>query len=344
MANGQSNAITRIINDIEFKEDTLLSVCQWVAENVKYDVKKLSEISDRRRPQKVYNMTMEELEAEKLNKVIKQKKGVCEDYALLFDAIVSQLGYRSYVVSGMYKNNKGRINKTLGHAWNAVELAGVWKLYDTTWGAGYVSDKNKFVKNYSTDWYDVSPEEMIKTHLPYDPIWQLSTSPINYTHFADNTMNSDVDSEMDYNKLIDLHLTNDGKLVLQNEIERCLTTGKDVKLMIKHRKGLQSRLDVYDLINNPNAIQDAINNFQITGDVYNEYLSKGRNKQFKAKKWSVEYSKATLQSSKQKLDSGIQLISSLDFDSRMMSKNISEAKKLSDLLEKELIFLDKQSQ
>ena len=78
--------------------------------------------------------------------------------------------------------------------------------------------------------------------------------------------------------------------------------------------------------------------------VYNEYLSKGRNKQFKAKKWSVEYSKATLQSSKQKLDSGIQLISSLDFDSRMMSKNISEAKKLSDLLEKELIFLDKQSQ
>jgi hypothetical protein len=348
VASGQSDEISRIINDIDFKEDTLLSVYEWVTDNVKYDVNKLSEISDRRRPQKVYNMTEEEFKADKLNDVIKQKKGVCEDYSLLFDAIVKQLGYRSFIVTGMSKDEKGKVNKSLGHAWNAVEVNGVWKLYDTTWGAGYISDKNKFVKNYSTKWYDVSPEEMIRTHLPFDPIWQLSITPISYADFADPKQTIDLYGKMNYTALIDLHFSNDGKLVLQKQIERTSMTGEDVKLIKKYIKSLQSRLDMYEIMNNPNAIQDAMDNCQSGGELFNEYLKNGRNKQFKDKKWTVAYSKERLQASKIKVDAAVTLLSTLDTGSsrsnRMMTKNISNAKDLSERMDKEIVFLEEQSQ
>ncbi len=48
------------------------------------------------------------------------------------------------------------------------KIDGEWKLYDPTWGAGNVKDGKRFIKNYNKEWYDVSPGEMIKTHMPFD--------------------------------------------------------------------------------------------------------------------------------------------------------------------------------
>lgn len=143
--------------------------------------------------------------------MVKHRKGVCEDYSLLFDAIVRELGFASYVIEGYTKNGDGRANRSLGHTWNAVKVNSRWKLYDPTWGAGYVENEKKFVKSYNQEWYDVDSEEMIKTHMPLDPIWQLSNSPMSYESFERNLSNIESEVKFDYEELIQKHGEKDKK-------------------------------------------------------------------------------------------------------------------------------------
>ena len=123
---------------------------------------------------------------------MRRKKGVCEDYSLLFDSLLTALGYESFVVSGYIKDPKGNLNLKIGHAWNAVKDNGVWELYDLTWGAGYVVDSKKFVRKVTDIWYDVDPSEMIKRHMPYDPMWQLLEAPIDYSGFKRGELSGEV--------------------------------------------------------------------------------------------------------------------------------------------------------
>jgi transglutaminase/protease-like cytokinesis protein 3 len=183
------------------------SVFSWVTDNVRYDLNKYYDIKKRGG---LKRNTKFKSETEYKSYLL--KKGVCEDYALLFDSVLKQLGYESYIVTGYTKDVRGRVSGSVGHAWSAVKVNGEWKLYDPTWGAGYVQDGKKFVKKYNEKWYDANPEYMIKTHMPFDPVWQMMNTPLSYKNFDTNKENSSSDVNLDYKTLINEFIKKDKKL------------------------------------------------------------------------------------------------------------------------------------
>ena len=343
----QSTSLDKLISDIDIQEDTILTVYNWITYNIKYDVKKLETITERRKPSGKKGSKSEiEYKQQMLDKVIKSKKGVCEDYSLLLHEIVTELGYQSYVVEGMTKNQNGNINKRIGHAWNAIKVDGGWKLYDATWGAGYISDKNKFVKEYKSEWYETSPTEMLNTHLPFDPIWQLSNKPINYSQFKNGMVESESDIEMDYPALIDTHFAMEEKSKILTQIERSKKNGDDVRLLNKWQKYLQQKVDMYEVFSQPEIIEIATQDCQTATDLYNECQKKGKAKNYNAKKWNLDYSKAKMMEAKSKLEFSISSLESIKVNDSKARRNIgrfvTQAERLLKRVEAELDYIEEQ--
>lgn len=110
------------------------------------------------------------------NLILKKRKANAMGFAELFSKLSKRIGVDAYTITG-YTKQGGEVS-TKGHAWNAVKLAdGRWMLFDPMWGAGTLS-KGKFEKNFNDAFFAVAPNEFIKTHMPFDPIWQLQQYPI----------------------------------------------------------------------------------------------------------------------------------------------------------------------
>lgn len=88
------------------------------------------------------------------------KKAVCEGYAAAFKAFMDELSIPCKFVSGKASSNgdfTGRVN----HAWNRVEVGGVWYQIDVTWDDPVPDQKGKVRYKY----FLLSDEEMNRTHL-----------------------------------------------------------------------------------------------------------------------------------------------------------------------------------
>ncbi len=146
----------------------------WLTEHISYDVRTAFD----------EDAEAEEVVAKQKSRVVlKSKKAVCEGYANLFCDLCSAAGVKAFRAVGPVKNMYGRIPRS-GHAWNLVRADGQWGLVDATWGAGNVDDEaQKFARQFNPDFFFAAPETMIKNHLPTDPLFQLSTQPINLQQF-----------------------------------------------------------------------------------------------------------------------------------------------------------------
>jgi len=148
--------------------DKVRAAFYWVAKNIKYDVRNM------------YTVNFYESETEIIDKVLLTRKGVCMGYATLFIDIVKKMGFTVYRVEGYTKQNG--IADNLPHAWTAVLIDSNWFLFDPTWAAGYVTN-SKFVSQYNNAYWKTKPEENIKSHMPFDPMWQLLTNPLTNAEF-----------------------------------------------------------------------------------------------------------------------------------------------------------------
>ncbi|MCU0323716.1 MAG: hypothetical protein MUF45_00480 [Spirosomaceae bacterium] len=168
-SHSQNTPIDNILKSISFKQDTIQSLFEWVAKTITYDVKRSKNLNN-------ISSYIILSENEKIEKVLTDSLGVCEDYALVFNSLCRKLGYESYIVDG-YVKNLTKIDVDFGHAWNVVKINGKWYCFDPTWSAGSVL-QNTFHKEYNDGWFKVPPSEFIFTHVPYDPIWQLQEHPV----------------------------------------------------------------------------------------------------------------------------------------------------------------------
>lgn len=148
--------------------DKVRAAFYWVAKNIKYDVKNM------------YSVNFYENENDIKNKALQTRKAVCMGYATLFVDILKNMGFSAFRVEGYTKQNG--LTANLPHAWAAVKIDSGWFLFDPTWAAGYVSN-SKFVSQYNNVYWKTKPEENIKSHMPFDPMWQLLSNPINSTEF-----------------------------------------------------------------------------------------------------------------------------------------------------------------
>lgn len=341
----QSLSVEGIINRIEFEQDSIKSIFDWVTDNVKYDVAKMQSIKKGgKATNRSQYKTRAEYENAKLQKVIKTKKGVCQDYSLLFDALVKELGYQSYVIRGYTKNNKGKVVYSMGHAWNAVKVNGTWKFYEPTWGAGYVKDESKFVKKYNPKWYDVSPDEMLKNHMPYDPMWQLSEKPMTYEEFNDNKTASYAGEKFDYQAMLDAYFKQSEKEQMQTQLQRSETMGDGTRLLERWRKSLAKSTDLHDVRQKSGSLKETAEKCKESVELFNDYIS-AKNKGFRSKKWTAQYAESTLLQIKDQMTSAVAIFESVEVkDSkvkRSINQQISQCNKLLTRLDSELKYISK---
>ncbi len=341
----QSASVTETINKIELKQDTVKSVFDWLANNIKYDVQKLHDIEKGKKPKLKSDYRNEaEYHEALLNKVIKKQKGVCEDYALLFDAIVSELGYESYIVSGYTKDKKGKVSRKIGHAWNAIKVKGSWGLYDATWAAGYVKEDKKFIRHYDGEWYDMKPQEFLKTHMPFDPIWQLSDAPMTYKNFENNENTSHSGAPYNYNELISIHYKKGEKAQMQDEVNRSQEMGDGIGLIKKWRRNMSKNISTYEIHSQPDLLEAAAAKANGAIDLYNDYVA-AKNKNFRKKKWTTEYAKQHLGTAKEEMTIALDIYKSINVEdartTKRLDKAIRQSEKFLRQVDRELSFLDK---
>ena len=343
LAYSQSTLAKETLKQIEINDDPVQSVFTWITDHIKYDVNKRNQIMAGTHSNKKKSFKNEAAYNEHLlQTVLNRKKGVCEDYSLLFHSLMTELGYESFMVSG-YLKRKGKLNTKMGHRWNAVKIDGEWKLFDPTWGAGYVKDGKKFVKKYIAEWYDVSPEEMIKTHMPFDPMLQLRNNPISYKDFESNNSSTTSAKPMDYKALINTHLQKGKKEQMQDQVDRSVALGEGIRLIAKWRKVKTNNISTYDIQSQPELIASLSKNSKASVNLFNEYIT-AKNKRFKSKKWTIPYAKDAMLSVKEQLNETIAGYQSLDVNDKKattsINKSIRACEQLLKRVDGELEFLD----
>jgi len=139
----------------------------WIAENIQYDMENMFSCNEG-----VDNI---------VNKTIETRIGVCQNYAELFHDITSKIGIKSYVVLGYTKDN-GLVSHN-PHAWCIARIDSCWYMFDPTWSAGLIKNST-YIKQLNDEYFKMNPEKSIKSHMPFDPLWQLSECPITNQEFC----------------------------------------------------------------------------------------------------------------------------------------------------------------
>ena len=143
----------------------VLSIYNWITQNIRYDH------TFRNRQEGDTTLTQEPYT------VVVKRKAVCVGYSKLVKEMCRVCGIESVVIYGFAKSNN-RVIDNEGHAWNVVKINNNWYALDATWDSAEGFNSKKYL--FST------PSVFLETHLPHDPMWQLSTQPIPYDCFTYN--------------------------------------------------------------------------------------------------------------------------------------------------------------
>jgi hypothetical protein len=121
--------------------------------------------------------------------VLRRGRAVCEGFARLTEALGEAMGLEVEVVSGWSKGYGyvpgQRFGGPTNHAWNAVRIDGQWRLMDPTWGAGYLDESLRFVRQFQEHYFLTKPGDFVFDHLPENPSWQLLDRPLTAAEYAD---------------------------------------------------------------------------------------------------------------------------------------------------------------
>lgn len=234
------------------------AIFYWIGNNIQYDLDNM------------YSFDITHNNQKNSDDVLKSRHGICNDYVLLFKNIADQVGLRSFVVTGYTKKN-GHVNGN-PHAWIAVNIDSVWYLTDPTWGSGYIEGK-RYIKNFNYDFFRVKPERFIKSHIPFDPIWQLLDYPITKQEFnSSKRLRTKNTSFCNYNDSILKQLSRSRIQRLESMRDHAMSNGIANYLDHDHLVHLQSKITYYYCKKNENHYYSALTNYNKGIQQLNEYI------------------------------------------------------------------------
>ena len=180
--------LTAPYTDDESKARALFT---WIASNIKYDNKRLAKVqkSGKRGRTQIKAKTKEGLKDARLKQIdkfvadaLKKKKGICQDFSWLYQAMCISVDMECEFVTGLSKtpqsNKRGSKYHNGNHAWNAVKINGQWTLMDVTWSAGMHANDDM-----GDGFFMVDPEVFVMTHYPTESKWQLLDEPYSKKEF-----------------------------------------------------------------------------------------------------------------------------------------------------------------
>lgn len=161
--------IANYINaNFKTENEKIRAIFYWTSSNISYDVKNM------------FVVNFGETTQDRINKTLKTKKGICGDYAAIFNEIATLVGIKSVVIPGYTKQN-GKID-SLSHAWCAAKIENKWYIFDPTWGSGSLLN-GKFVKKINDYYFKTEPSKIISSHIPFDYLWQFLNYPVTNAEF-----------------------------------------------------------------------------------------------------------------------------------------------------------------
>lgn len=174
-----TEALTQPFDDEACK---LYAIYLWITEHIAYDFQTFNKSKGKSTVASIKCKSTEECETKwtafrdkQRAKTLKKRKGVCDDYAHLFQYMAKQIGITTQVIPGFTKNKPGQIGQmgSSDHAWNLLELDGKSYMLDVTYAAGYTTSDSKgklnsFVKKRDDYYFLATPERFLRTHFPSD--------------------------------------------------------------------------------------------------------------------------------------------------------------------------------
>jgi hypothetical protein len=241
---------------LETDEERARAYFTWLASNISYDLLDTRE-----------SLAENELD-EFISGTLIWRKGKCQAYAEVFHDLCIKSGIQSYVVPGIVIPLPGKPVAT--HAWIAVFLDNRWMLSDPTFGAGYVID-NRFYSEFDDKFWDIDPEEIIKTHFPYDPIWQMLERPYTLRHyFRDPDATFPTEEPFMFADSISVYLNQENLEQLFSERRRVLQYGADHPLFVKYLERLEENIRYEENLIAYNILNICIEAYNEAVNTYNE--------------------------------------------------------------------------
>jgi transglutaminase/protease-like cytokinesis protein 3 len=179
-----------------FKTDSekVRAIFYWMTQNIAYDYQSLL---NKKYATPFYGDNLTDLTDyyyKRIYHTILTKKGVCEDYALVFQYLCKTnkipcemvIGYALVVRPSNYLKLALTEDES-NHAWNAVMINKKWYLIDVTFASGYIDlNKIRFVRKLNNFYYLTPPKDLILDHHPVDSRWQLLDKPLDIKSFIEN--------------------------------------------------------------------------------------------------------------------------------------------------------------
>lgn len=215
-----------VTKEMHSEEDKVLAIHEWITHHLKRK-----------------NSKTHETHYKTARKVLLKRKGAAIAYATLFNEMCKFAKIECEIIKGnvtpeFSANYNPKAYEISNHSWNAVKINGKWFLVDVTFDAGcmqkkkhpvkkfieknivipypggvkrfyFIKKKSKFIHKPSRNYY-LKNQEMLETHFPLMPMWQLSEDTISSNIYRKKLWerkghinSSSGEYEYDYNKEID---------------------------------------------------------------------------------------------------------------------------------------------
>ncbi|MDR1338493.1 MAG: hypothetical protein LBK58_00280 [Prevotellaceae bacterium] len=284
------------------ENDRLRAAYSWVAQHVSYDVAKM------------YDGITYKHESEVVRQVLKTRKTVCTGYVLTFKAIAENLGLKIFEVKGSTKQN-GKID-AVSHVWCAVKQSNRWALIDPTWSSGHVFS-GVFNKRFSNKWFLISPGEIIKSHIPFDPVWQFSYFPLNSSEFEAGKKADSISSRFfSYPDTLRLIEKQSKKEYLIASNRRTLSMGGNNNLITRYINNNKSTVEHLAYNENVDAYNEAANLYNLSVSLYKK--------------------KKNRETALLKLDEALNIINRINNPDKGISASIKDLRKMIDQLKSKM--------
>jgi hypothetical protein len=274
----------------------------WISNNIRYDMSL------------VYSNKSVSSTQELVDEALKTRKGVCANYAELFKACCASVGVKSYVITG-YTMQYGELAK-ISHAWNAVLINGKYYMIDATWASGR-EENGKYVHEFYDQYFLIPPAEFIKTHMPYDPIWQFLDNPLTNKEFEKSDFKKlKIPSNFNYADSIKKHMQLSPLDMLIHENRRISKFGITNNL-IREKVSVNQHNIAVDKYNNAVVL---LNKAVVDFNIY----VMAKNKQFRGTAMPDEEILELLASARKNMESAEKVLKSLNSDDAGLNRLIRD--------------------
>jgi len=249
------------------------AIYNWITRNITYNA------------DSIHYVILDEDNEERVTYALRRKKGVCENFAAIFNDLCSKCGIPSFYIEGFTKQ-LGAIDRT-PHVWCAAFVDGEWNFYDPTWDAGYVRSGN-FFNNSQTKFFKISPREFIQTHLPFDPLFQFLSYPVSYKEFVKGNLDEhDPKRFFNYKDSIDAFKKMDKLSQYLSTISRIKNEGWPASKIDTKLKRVQLEVEVINQDTDMSLYDSAVEDYNKAVQLLNSFIVY-RNNEFQPMKTTDE--------------------------------------------------------